>query len=86
MSHEDIEVALEDAHKLTEKLSLLAFGDAGRTGDLYSHLNNKYGAWATDLVKELNAGAHGDASVEAIDAMVGTTARFVELLDPQKRE
>jgi hypothetical protein len=58
-SYESVEKALAQAVKVQQRLTLALLDDPDRGGDLYSHLNQAYGRWATDTVKAVAAGTHG---------------------------
>ena len=66
-AHDQVEIALEDADRLTDKMALALFDDAGRGGDVLPRLNAKYGHGAGDTFVWANKGAHGNAPLDARD-------------------
>ncbi len=74
-NHEAVEAGIDGAHRLTERLALAVWGDAGRHGEVSGWLANQVGPWARDLVRTLNKGAHGD-DIGALDLLVSNTRRL----------
>ncbi len=58
-SHQEVEETLTTHTKLYPLLALALHDDEQRTSDVLSSLNNRFGRWAGDLVRDLNQGAHG---------------------------
>ena len=61
-AHADVERVLADQNTLLQTLALAIFGDAGRSGDVMSHVNSKWGGRAGDTVMVCNKGAHAVAA------------------------
>jgi ABC-type hemin transport system ATPase subunit len=70
-AHEEVELALEQADRLTERMALALFDDMARGGDVLSRLNG-YGRWAGDTFIWCNKGAHGNATLDAEDLVKST--------------
>ena len=66
-AHEQVEMDLENADRLTEKMALAIFDDATRGGDVLTRLNATYGHAAGDTFVWANKGAHGNAQLDARD-------------------
>jgi predicted ATPase len=79
-SYESVEKALAQADKVQQRLTLALLDDPDRGGDLYSHLNQTYGHWATDTVKEVAAGTHGVHGSTPLRLLVRRTADLLEKL------
>jgi hypothetical protein len=79
-SYESVEKALAQAVKVQQRLTLALLDDPDRGGDLYSHLNQTYGRWATDTVKEVAAGTHGVHGSTPLALLVRRTADLLETL------
>ncbi|RSM44162.1 hypothetical protein DMB66_52530 [Actinoplanes sp. ATCC 53533] len=79
-SYESVEKALAQAVKVQQRLTLALLDDPDRGGDLYSHLNQTYGRWATDTVKEVAAGTHGVHGSTPLPLLVRRTADLLEKL------
>lgn len=62
--HAEVEQTLADQNTLMQTLALALFGDPGRSGDVMSTVNAKWGNRAGDTVKTCNKGAHGDGFTE----------------------
>lgn len=57
-SHEAIEELFITHTKLVPRLTLALFDDAGKTGDVYTSIKNRFGPWQLETVKLCNEGAH----------------------------
>lgn len=79
-SHETVEKALAQAVKVQQRLTLALLDDPDRGGDLYGHLNQAYGHWATDTVKAVAAGTHGVRRSTPLPLLVRQTADLLEKL------
>jgi energy-coupling factor transporter ATP-binding protein EcfA2 len=62
LTHVECEAALANAAKLLPLVAIALFGDADRSGDVYSTLNNKFGRSGTDTIRECNSLTHSGAS------------------------
>lgn len=79
-SYESVEKALAQAIKVQQRLTLALLDDPARGGDLYTHLNQEYGHWATNTVKEVAAGTHGIHGSTPLPLLVKRTADLLEKL------
>ena len=61
MSAEEREEKWAEAAKLLPRIAIALYGDAGRAGDVYGTLNNKFGGWAADTARACNEMAHSGA-------------------------
>jgi predicted ATPase len=61
MGLDECEERWADAVKLLPRIAIALYGDAGRAGDVYGTLNNKFGRWSTDAVRACNEMAHSGA-------------------------
>ena len=61
MAAEEREEKWAEAAKLLPRIAIALHGDAGRAGDVYGTLNNKFGGWAADTVRACNEMAHSGA-------------------------
>ena len=82
-THAEVESLLSDNPKLLPQLALALFDDPQRASDVYGRLNNAVGYWAGDLVKDLNAGAHGLGAADRthLESLCHDTRRLIEYLD-----
>lgn len=55
--HVEVEETLVAADKLSKKMALALFDDAGRTSEVMARLN-RIGRWAGDVYQRVNRGAH----------------------------
>ncbi|NMO57596.1 AAA family ATPase [Actinoplanes sp. TBRC 11911] len=78
-TYDEIEKALAGAVKVMQLLTLALLDDPGRGGELYAHMNRRYGSWATNTVKAVAEGTHGTRRM-AMDAMVAYTSDLVDQL------
>jgi len=79
-SYESVEKALAQAVKVQQRLTLALLDDPDRGGDLYSHLNQAYGRWATDTVKAVAAGTHGAHDATPLPQLVRRTGDLLAKL------
>ena len=49
------------ADRLLTRVAIALYGDADRAGDVYRTLNNKFGGWAADTVRDCNEMTHSGA-------------------------
>ncbi len=61
MGAEEREEKWAEAAKLLPRIAIALHGDAGRAGDVYGTLNNKFGGWAADTARTCNEMAHSGA-------------------------
>ena len=62
MNAEECEHVLQGAVKLLPRIALALYGDADKGNDVYRTLQNKYGGWAVNIVKECNSTTHSGIS------------------------
>lgn len=63
--HEDVSEALRDARTTMQLAALALFDDAERGGDVFAHLNRRFGGWAADTLRAVKEGAHGELRMDA---------------------
>jgi len=83
IGREDVEKRLEDAEKVAQKLALVLFSDAGRSGDVLARLNKERKEYA-DVLRAANEGAHGAASEMEPMEMVNAAEKLALWLVGQK--
>lgn len=62
MSLDACEETWADADRLLPRVAIGLYGDADRAADVYGTLNNKFGSWAADTVRDCNRMTHSGAS------------------------
>jgi recombinational DNA repair ATPase RecF len=83
IGREDVEKRLEDAEKVAQKLALVLFSDAGRSGDVLARLNKERKDYA-DVLRAANEGAHGAASEMEPMEMVNAAEKLALWVVSQK--
>ncbi len=83
VSREDVEHRLEDAEKVMQKLALLLFQDAARSGEVLTRLSREKKEYA-DVARAVDKGAHGVSSDMEPKEMVNATERLALWLAGQK--
>lgn len=80
--HADVEALLAGQSTLMQQLAVALFGDPGRSGDVMSTVNSRWGPRAGDTVKVCNRGAHAVDGFSAAHAknLVGDTRDLVDRL------
>ena len=61
MSLDACEETWADADRVLPRVAIGLYGDAGRAADVYGTLNNKFGNWAADTVRDCNRMTHSGA-------------------------
>lgn len=81
LSHAECEDVTAKSVKLLPRLALALFGDAGRAGDVYGTLNNKFGGWAADTVRSCNEKTHAGATEnDDLKSLIGNSQSLAEKL------
>jgi hypothetical protein len=80
-THAQVESLLENNPKLYPRTALALFDDETRTGQVLQRLN-QYGAWAANVFKACNKGAHEGASREQLSGMIADARNLVQRLQP----
>lgn len=83
IGRDEVEKRLEDAEKVAQKLALVLFGDAARSGDVLARLNKEKKEYA-DVLRAANEGAHGAASEMEPMEMVNAAERLALWVAGQK--
>lgn len=56
--HDAVESTLMNQSTFLQRLALALFDDPSRSGEVMTHVNNKFGGWAGDAIKAANKGSH----------------------------
>ena len=83
VGREEVEKRLEEAEKVTQKLALVLFGDAARSGEVLPRLQKEKKEYA-DVLRAANEGAHGASSDMEPMEMVNAAERLALWLVGQK--
>ncbi|HLH71623.1 MAG TPA: AAA family ATPase [Candidatus Dormibacteraeota bacterium] len=73
--HAEVDAELERASKTINRMALALFDDRNRAGDVYTTLNRRFGAWASDLLTALNRATHRGGN--SVMGLIQATERLV---------
>ncbi len=79
-AHAAVEEALEDAQTLRQKLALVLFDDAGRSGEVMQRVNARWGREAGDAIAWSNRGSHDPIPPPQLEPLVDATSRTIRSL------
>ena len=79
MSLDDCEAMWAATDRLLPRIAIALYGDPDRAGDAYGTLNNKFGRWAADTVRDCNdmihSGAHPETDIKDLIGRAESLAR-----------
>ena len=79
ISLDDCEAMWAATDRLLPRIAIALYGDPDRAGDAYGTLNNKFGRWAADTVRDCNdmihSGAHPETDIKDLIGRAESLAR-----------